>query len=82
MAEAVFISPGAIRGYHIYSTNLEAESREVLNMSQERGNIHDHFTVAVKKDMLTVGHLLIEISKLLFFYSTRRHHNLQSDKTS
>ena len=46
MDEDVFVSPGAIRGY---STIWEAESGEILTTSQEQGNVHDHFTVAVKK---------------------------------
>ena len=71
MEEAVFISPGAICGYRVYSTIWEAASGEVLTMSQERGNVHDHFAVAVKKERLTVGHLPIEISKLCWFFIQR-----------
>ena len=37
----VFVSPGAIRGYHVYSTIWEAESGEILTTIQERGNVHD-----------------------------------------
>ena len=71
MEEAVFISPGGIRGYRVYSTIWEAESGEVLTTSQERGNVHDRFAVAVKKERLTVGHLPIEISKLCWFFIRR-----------
>ena len=49
MDEDVFVSPGAICGYHIYSTIWEAESGEILTTSQERGNVHDRFAVAVKR---------------------------------
>ena len=45
----IFISPGAIRGYHIYFTIWEAESGEILTTIQERGNVHDRFAVTVKK---------------------------------
>ena len=49
MDEDVFISPGAICGYHVYSTLWEAEPGEILTTTQQRGNIHDRFAVAVKK---------------------------------
>ena len=77
----VFISPGAIRGYHVYSTIWEAESGEILTTIQERGNVHDRFAVAVKKERLTVGHLLIEMSKLCWFFIQRQYY-LRGDRTS
>ena len=67
----VFVSPGAIRGYHVYSTIWEAESGEILTTIQERGNVHDRFAVAVKKERLTVGHLPIEMSKFCWFFIRR-----------
>ena len=81
MDEDVFVRPGAIRGYHIYSTIWEAEPGEILTTTQQRGNVHDRFAVAVKKERLTVRHLPIEISKiLLVFHSMRRHYHLRSDR--
>ena len=68
---SVFISPGVIRRYHIYSTIWEAESGKILTMIQERGNVHNRFAVAVKKERLTVGHLPIEMSKLCWFFIQR-----------
>ena len=67
----VFVHPASIRGYHVYCSIWEAEADELLSTLQDRGNVHDRFAVAVKKEGLTVGHLPREVSKLCWFFIRR-----------
>ena len=67
----VFVHPASIRGYHVYCSIWEAEADELLSTLQDRGNVHDRFAVAVKKEGLMVGHLPREVSKLCWFFIRR-----------
>lgn len=79
MDEDSFVAPGAIHGYDVtvYYTIWEVESREVLRMYQEWGNVHDRFVVAVKKERLTAGHLPIKnLKSYVSFHLPRKYHIL------
>ena len=49
-------------------TMLKAHAR---GEDDERGNVHDRFSVAVRKERLTVGHLPRELSKFCWFFIRR-----------
>ena len=63
--------PSFICGYHVYYLIWEAELDEVLSTCPERGNVHDRFSVAVRKERLTVGYLPHELSKFCWFFIQR-----------
>ena len=54
-----------------FTQQFGRQSGEILTTIQERGNVHDRFAIAVKKERLTVGHLPIEMSKLCWFFIQR-----------
>ena len=63
-----------VRGYHEYLYVWDAAIEEVLLCSNEDGNLHDPYAVAVKKGAIVVGHVLKKIS--CFVFEKRRVHRL------
>ena len=54
-----------VRGYHEYRGVWAASIGEELPCRRERGNAHDSFAVAVKKDGRVVGHIPTRISSTI-----------------
>ena len=54
-----------IRGYHVYQDIWEAAVDEELVCRPERSNAHDRYAVAVMKNDLVVGQLIVNHEVLL-----------------
>ena len=46
-----------VHGYHVYYSILDSCIEEMLCCESDRRNLHDRFTVSIKKDDIIVGHL-------------------------
>ena len=57
-----------VRGYHIYKLEWNPEIGSTFETEIEDFNIHDRYTVAVKLDNDTVGHIPREISKICHYF--------------
>ena len=68
----VFSIQVVVRGYHYYKSIWEAAiDGEVLACEREVGNVHDTFTVSVKKDGIIVGHCPRKISSICSIFIRR-----------
>ena len=60
-----------IRGYHVYKNIWNARMGEILSCSQQQGNLHDIYAVAVMKGNDVVGHIPRKISSLCYFFLSK-----------
>lgn len=60
-----------VRGYHVYKDVWTAAIGEELVCKRERGNSHDIYAVAVKKDGAVVGHLPRKIARVSSLFLRR-----------
>lgn len=58
----------AIRGFHVYRYNWTPVVGERLRSAREYGNPHDKHAVAVTLKNITVGHVPMEISKVVWYF--------------
>ena len=56
-----------VRGYHIYKHFWSATVGQVLPCQQERGNVHDPYSVAIVAGNTVVGHMPRAISVCSLF---------------
>ena len=61
-----FTVSAMIRGYHVYMEVWNAEVNEELQCEREIGNRSDMFAVAVKKGIVTVGHVYRQFVPFLY----------------
>ena len=54
--EALAVINSCVRGHHVYKARWTPVLGEQLQCHREVGNERDRYTMAVKKDTLTVGH--------------------------
>ena len=54
--------PSMVHGYHKYLHVWDAAIGEILPCNSEDSNLHDPYTMAVKKGTITVGHVPKKIS--------------------
>ena len=59
---------GVIRGVHVYKFVWQPAMGEVLLLQREIGNCHDRYSVSLKKNRETVGHVPREMSKFVWFF--------------
>lgn len=70
MAEA-WAGVSCVRGYHVYQDVWTAAIGEELVCQLERGNAHDIYAVAVKRDNVVVGHLAHKILRAASLFLRR-----------
>ena len=58
----------AIRGFHVYRYNWTPVVGEKLGSAREYGNPNDKRAVAITKGNITVGHVPMEISKIVWYF--------------
>jgi len=55
--DAVCLHESVVRGHHIYKTVWSPTVGEILQLTREEGNAHDHFAVCLVKGEVVVGHI-------------------------
>ena len=60
-----------IRGYHVYKEVWEAALGEELACEREPHNVHDRYSVAVKRRGIIIGHLPRKLSRLCSLFLRR-----------
>ena len=73
---AIFVFTSAVRGFHIYKKSWRPTKGQLLNCSNETGNVFDPYTIKVCEfnSEKIVGHLPREISRITKFILDRGTH--------
>ena len=59
---------GVIHGHHVYKDNWTPFIGKILCVKQETNNVGDYFAVATVKANTIVGHVVCEVSRLVWYF--------------
>ena len=68
---ATYAVQTVVRGYHVYKQVWSATVGQVLPCQQERGNVHDPYSVAIVDGNTVVGHVQRAISAVCSLFLRR-----------